>query len=255
MLKQLLIIFLFVTIISCKENPTAEIVLHKNKLSWTEKQKRKYFTDSIATKIYNGRYGMKNNKDSLNDFDVFSRIMFSDIKAKNIQDPFIYAFEEPYIDTTQIDSNVCWFRITINPCFRVPYCLIVEKKLNKTYLTAKMTNGHGGYHCGTLDITTTRIFSDTFYTNISNKLHQLDFWKLKNDSICKGGFDGENWTFEAIENGKYNLIDRWVPQACGDSRTLQLGKIGIDIRNKSKIFDMFSITYGLNNKQRKFLEE
>jgi hypothetical protein len=234
MRKSLVIFLITLTVFSCKKNRTNEI---GQKVNWTEQQKRIYFEDSIANRMYNGTYGQG---DSLNNFDIFSRIMFAEIKAKNKNDPYIYAFEEPYIDTTQIDSNKFWFRITVDPCFRIPYCLIVEKKIDKTYLTVKMTNGSGGYYSGTLDFSLTKIFSDTVYNNISNELHQLNFWKLGEDNIS-GGSDGETWTFEAIENGKYNLIDRWVPQLYGNRTTKQLGQLGMRIKEMSKLLDILPV--------------
>ena len=133
------------------------------------------------------------------------------------------------MDTTKIDSTRHWFRIIVRPCFRRPYCLTVEKKYNKSILTSKITNGDGGYHTGVLIATMTFPFSDTLYNNIAGQLNSLDFWKLGEDTACRSGRDGENWTFEAIENGQYNYISRWYPQGCGDSVTKKLATIGIKL--------------------------
>ena len=248
MKKRIYIILtiLSLTFASCKDNKTSDDKFQLTKLGWTEEQKWAYFQDSIAHRMYNGRHGAG---DSLNDFEVFSRIMFADIKAKNKFDPFIYAFEEPYIDTTKIGANKFWFRITVAPCFRKPYCLIAEKKNNRTYVTAKMTDGDGGYLTGLLDFSTTKTFADTIYNDISKELHELNFWKLDKDTTCSGGFDGESWTFEAIENGRYNIITRWVPLHCGNQVTIQLGKLGVKIRDLSNLLDYAAINHKIEKKE------
>ena len=243
----ILIVSIALTAPSCKEDSKPDDKSQKQKTTRTEDQKRKYFANTDSLRADDGwRNG---RQDSTHTFAYFMRTNYPDIKAKNIADPFIYAFEENYIDTTSIDSTVNWLRISVAPCFRRPYCLVVEKKFDKTYLTAKMTDGDGGYYWGHLDITTTKIFSDTLYNNISKQLHQLNFWTLHEDTVCHGGYDGEHWTIEAIENGQYNIIDRWVPQHCGGETTLQLGQLGLQIRDKSKILEIFALTYGIDRKK------
>jgi hypothetical protein len=120
---------------------------------------------------------------------------YPDLKSKNKYDPFVYALEEPYIDTTQIDSSKYWFRIVVRPCFRLPYCFIFEKKNGKSFLTTKITNGDGAYYTGVLISTMRFPFGDTLYNKISSQLQSLNFWKLGKDTTCYGGFDGETWTF------------------------------------------------------------
>jgi hypothetical protein len=216
----------------------------------TEEEKRNYFQDSIANRMYNGRLG---KGDSLNDFTIFAREMLADRKSKNVINPIIYALEENYIDTTDIKGDKCWFRLTVDPTFRIPYCLVVEKKNRRTYLTAKMTDGRGGYYSGKLDFSVTKVFPDTLYDNLSRQLHDLNFWSLGDDRI-DGGLDGETWIIEAIEDGKYNLIARWVPQHYGDSTTRQLGRLGIKIRETSKLFEVFAVERNLSKDSVKWLE-
>ena len=205
---------------------------------WTEESKRCYFQDSIANRMYNGSWG---TGDSLNNFDCFIKTLYPEIKSINKTDAFVYAFEEPYIDSVNYDSDKNWFRITVDPCFRIPYCIIIEKKYNKTYLTSKVTNGHGGYFSGELLFSLTEIYTDSLYEEVSERLHEVDFWNLKKDTTCIGGFDGENWTFEAIEDGKYNIIDRWVPLHCGDSTTRKLGNLGTMLIKKSNMVELLEL--------------
>ena len=246
-LSLIIIIALGLGVSACKRKSDTNNKSEKVKPCLREEQKRKYFADSIAFRYGNGFM----ERDSALKFSYFMRTNYPDIKAQNVYDPFIYAFEENYIEPAKIDSSINWFRITVDPCFRRPYCIIVENKLHKTYVTAKMTNGDGGYHCGLLDFSLTKIFSDSLYNDISKQLHELNFWKLKKDTVCGGGFDGETWTIEAIEKGQYNIIYRWVPQDCGDKTTRQLGQLGLQIRGKSKLLDIFALTYGLDRKKQK----
>src|SRR6185312_3841882 len=99
-MKALIYIALsFFAISSCKPVDKKIIVLEPNK-KWSQDSLRKYFKDSIAYRKYNGKWGAG---DSLNDFDKFAQYVLKDIKAKNINDPLIFGFDENYIDTTKID--------------------------------------------------------------------------------------------------------------------------------------------------------
>lgn len=197
---------------------------------WSEDSIRQYFKDSIAQRQYNGHMGIGQG---INNFDTFSKYVLADIKAKNISDAYILGFNEPYIDTTRIDSTKKWIRISVNPCFRTPYCLILEQSGETSTLTLKMTDGHGGYYSGYLNFVSTERHFDSLYFEFSKRLHQINFWQIKDNEHCLG-FDGEDWTFEAMENGQYNIVTRWLPLHCGNDVTRKLALIAIDLRTKSK---------------------
>ncbi len=161
---------------------------------------------------------------------------YPDLRAKNKYDQLIYALEERYIDTTQIDTSIHWFRITVNPVFRKPYCLLLIKNNGRSLLTTKVTNGIGGYYTGTLAAQLKSQFKDTLYDNTLRNLQNIGFWKLPiQDTSCVIGHDGEIWKFELIEGGKYQILERWGPENCGDSLTRQLAQIGLRIRELSKL--------------------
>ncbi|MEP7256027.1 MAG: hypothetical protein ABI666_09630 [Ferruginibacter sp.] len=225
----LLILFLF----SCKDSVKK---VDKPK-GWTEEQKRNYFADNFAQQY---GFGQFNGNDSTKTFSHFFVTQYPDIKTGYSSNAFPYAFEEEYIDTTKIDSSRHWFRLIVKPCFRNPYCFIVEKKNKKVFLTTKITNGNGGTYTGVLIATLKFQFDDTLYDNISRRLSTSNFWKLGIDTTCHGGFDGETWTFEALENGKYNFIWRWVPQDCGDGTTINLSKIGLQLGKLSGLDDILT---------------
>lgn len=225
------LIFLSCIILGCSQP-----VDNKKLFNWSENQKRQYFEDSIANRMYNGDWGAG---EGLNNFTLFSKFLLSDIKAINIDNPYIFAFEEPYIDTSKKLPYKDWIRITVDPCFRIPYCLILEKRGKSSYLTCKMTDGYGGYYSGRLSFVLTQKLSDTLYNNIIKQLNSIDFWKLGLET--SNGADGETWTIEAIHNGKYNLVERWVPQSYGSTKTRKLGEIGMYLRDTSKLLEILPL--------------
>jgi len=229
-MKTLFAITFFLFLISSCRQEDKKVPAATGGTKWSQDSIKQYFKDSIAYRQYNGQLG---SGDSLNNFDTFSRYILTDIKAKNISDPFILAFEENYIDTSRIEAGKQWFRITVDPVFRIPYCLILEKVNNKSILTLKMTDGYGGYYSGYLNFTSSATDSGSLYNSISSRLHQLNFWEIKDDTTCSGGGDGEVWTFEGIEKGQYNLVSRWFPLNCGDEITQKLALIGVELRNRS----------------------
>ena len=72
----------------------------------------------------------------------------------------------------------------------------------------------------------------------------MNFWQLDKDTTCGGGLDGESWTFEAIENGKYNIVTRWVPMHCGNDITKQHAQIGLQLMKKSQFIDFLKVRTG-----------
>ena len=237
-----LLLAVFVSLLSsCKEDGVLGNRKSKIPQEWTEAKKWKYFQDSIAHRNCNF-----SDCSGLNNFYNFSNAMLGHVKAKNIHNPFIYAFEEPYIDTTQIDTSKSWFRIVVMPCFRKPYCLTIEKKNSRTFLSAKLTNGDGGYFPGLLDISTTSTYSDTIYNDLLGDLKNLNFWELGVDSSNRRGIDGETWCFEAIDKGRYNCIYRWVPYRYGNAKTKKLAEIGSYFLLGSNLLDLYSFKYEID---------
>ena len=223
LLRTILFLIIF---ISCKQRKDTSQNKETIAITWTELQKRKYFQDSIAYRMYNGNFG---TVDSLNNFQIFSKIFFPNINLENRNNACIYALEEPLVDTTSIDTSKIWLRITVDHTFRKPYCLILEKKQYKNYLTYKTTDGHGGYFSGLLNFSFTKVITDSIFENTFKKIREINFWELRNDTTCIG-LDGEGWTIEAIKKGKYNFIERWTPFYCGNPTTRKIGEIGVDLR-------------------------
>jgi hypothetical protein len=195
-------------------------------LAYTEADAKKFFEDSIA--------GPDHKEFTSEKFPRFLKRYYPQLKTKT-RNALIYALEEPFVDTTRIDTSKQWFRVTVDPCFRKPYSMIVEKSSGKSSLTIKVTNGFGCQYPGVLASTTKFKFVGELYDTVATKLETLNFWALGDDTTCHGGLDGERWLIEALDKGKYNVVYRWVPQSCGDSTTRNLANIVRRLATESRL--------------------
>ena len=195
-------------------------------IQYTEGEARQFFEDSIA--------GPDNKEFTSEKFPRFLKRYYPQLKTRT-RNALIYAIEEPFVDTTKIDTAKQLFRVTVDPCFRKPYIMIVEKNRGKSSLTIKVTNGFGCQYPGVLASTTKFKFVGELYDTVASKLQSLNFWALGNDTTCHGGLDGEEWLIEALDKGKYNAIYRWVPQHCGDSTTRKLAGVVQHLAAESRL--------------------
>lgn len=234
-MKHLIIIISSVLLaLSCRQSNHPD-----KKYNWSEQEVRQYFIDSIA--MGNGNY---KNPDSLNKFEFFMKTFYDNSRAKNYRDEFIYALDEPYIDTTKIDKDKKWFRLIVNPTFLNPYSITLDKIKNNTKVTFKMTNGRGGYYSGYLTLTNFSYFKDTLYNSYISRLDKINFWEIKgNDSTCHAVFDGTTFVFEAIDNGKYNVVYRHSPSSCTSKEAQEFSKIGGDLFEISGADKFWKVNY------------
>jgi hypothetical protein len=111
-----------------------------------------------------------------------------------------------------------------------------------------MTNGEGCYNSGYLNLTNIQYEGDSLYNSISERLNSLNFWDLKNnDTSCPKMLDGQFWTIEAIDSGRYNFIIRQSPYNCRSEQIKNLVKI-ID---ELQIITHFEEYWKLKNRLRK----
>lgn len=221
--------FLFIAIsvtFSCQHRDEGSGEPAIKEMAYTEADARKFFEDSIA---------WPDDKEFTSEkFPRFLKRYYPELKTIT-RNALIYAMEEPYIDTFHIDTAKHLFRVTVDPCFRKPYSMIVEKSGGKSSLTIKVTNGFGCQYPGTLASTTKFRFVGQLYDTVASRLESLNFWALGDDTTCHGGLDGERWLIEALDKGKYNAIYRWVPQHCGDSTTRKLASIVQHLATESRL--------------------
>lgn len=202
-----------------------------NNNEWTENQKRAYFEDSIAFRLYNSKDGK-----TLNNFVFFMDSLYPENNAINKHCPYVYAFEEPYFDPNNFDNTINLIRIIMVSCWDIPMCVTLEKKNNKTILTSKITNGDGGYYCGTLLSSFMKIYPDTLYDFIYNEFVELNYWNL--DSAYVDCSDGEEWHFEIAHEGRYHYLYRHCLFGLKDTTNKKLLNIGLEILTLGKYFDL-----------------
>ena len=240
-MKGTCFIYVIVCFISCNSKEIKLVDPSFDK-TLTEQQKRSYFNDSFALRY---GFGYSDINDSTHSFEVFFKKYYPNIKTLYPYDAFPYAFEEQYIDTTEIEPEKQWFRVIMNKPFRLPIAFIIEKKGEKTLLTAKATNGDGGYYTGTLAVTYNVSLNTILSSELFNTLDSIDFWQLGIDTTCELYIHPESWVIEAINKGKYNFIHRTQPNGCKDEKTLLLYKVVSKIRNESKLEKILNL---LNDK-------
>ena len=228
-----IVLSVFLTLSCRQSNHTVK------KNNWTEQEIKQYFIDSIA--MGNGNY---KNPDSLNRFDFFMKTFYDNSKAKNYWDEFVYALDEPYIDTTKIDKDKRWIRLIVRPTFLNPYSITLDKIKNDTKVTFKMTNGRGGYYSGYLTLTSFLYFKDTLYNSYNLRLDKINFWEIKGkDSTCPELLDGTTFVFESIDKGKYNVVYRQSPSTCISKEAQELSKIGGDLFEISGANRFWKVNY------------
>lgn len=169
------------------------------------------------------------------------KTFYNNSNSINYWDEFIYALDEPYIDTTKVDKNRKWFRLIVKPTFSNPFCITLDKIKSNTKMTFKMTNGQGGYFSGYLTLTNFSYFKDSLFDSYCSRLDKLNFWEIKDkDSSCHNVLDGTSFIFEAIDKGRYNLVYRYSPSSCKSKEAQELSKIGDDLFETSNLKKFWS---------------
>ena len=207
-MRTLLIVYIALLFVGCTNGPDRlKRVSAPQDLS--ERQKRQYFFDNDL-----GWYEREK------DFLKFMKDYYPTNKAINKNNPYPYAFEEEYIDTIKIDSSRNWFRVIVEPCFRLPYALIIEGAEEHYNFTVKLTNGDCN-RTGWLFLTMKPFLFDSIGKSLFNRLDSLNYWSMKPE--MNGSYtDGETWTYEAISNGRYNLVRQRLPQYCKNKDAIEL---------------------------------
>jgi len=224
-MRPFLLLITMSLVLSCHNRQKSSSEPIVKEIVYTEADARKFFEDSVAG---------PNEEFTSERFPRFLKRYYPELKTKNLN-ALIYAMEEPFVDTTRIDTAKYWFRVTVNPCFRRPYSILVEKSSGKSSLTIKITNGYGCQYPGVLTSTTKYRFVGELYDTVATTLRNLHFWTLDKDTTCQGGLDGEQWLIEAMDNGRYNAIDRWAPQHCGDSTTRSIANLVKHLAAESRL--------------------
>ena len=83
---------------------------------------------------------------------------------------------------------------------------------NHAHLSAKETDGAGGYFAGKLILNEEKLLSDQDAKEVLKQVDVMQFWTMPTDDK-EGGEDGSRWVIEGREQNKYHVVDRWSPDS------------------------------------------
>ncbi len=120
------------------------------------------------------------------------------------------ALNEPLIFDQKSDTI---YRFTWLRTFHHPVAIRVQKNKDKIQLTWKMSDGAGGYSPGKLIVDETTELSSSEWTDFKKLIDKTEYWNMPtNEPSDVMGTDGSQWIIEGVQNGKYNVVDRWTPR-------------------------------------------
>lgn len=134
------------------------------------------------------------------------------------------AFKEPIIFNQLTDTI---YRFTWLRSFHHPVVIRIQKTKGKILLCWKMADGAGGYDPGNIIVDKEKVLSENKWLKLKKLLTESDFWSLPTIEVTNRiGDDGSRWIIEGIENGKYNVVNRWSPR---ESDFAEIGKYMISL--------------------------
>jgi hypothetical protein len=158
-------------------------------------------------------------------FNYFPATMVDEFRAQ-WYGGFLDAFNEPSLWERSQKSPDQSYRFTWLRTFDHPVVIRIDVRPDGICeLTGKVGLGSGGYDPGMLIRNDTRPLtkqqSEWFLNEVA-----LKFWTAPQVQAKPGGVDGSQWIIEGVENGRYQVEDRWSPDT-GPIRELGLAMIGL----------------------------
>lgn len=95
-----------------------------------------------------------------------------------------------------------------------PIAVRIERAKAGPKLVATRLDGSGGYDPGTSVQHLERALTDAEWARFAAALKAADLAHTPTHSDRRG-MDGAQWVIEAVEGGKYHIVDRWTPEAEG----------------------------------------
>jgi len=215
----LLLSILFAVFVSCKQKPVEEkrqTVSHK----LSPDSVRKIFEKELAYP--------KPNPNGPDDYlpgnrftEMFLPLSDADYSEANVHSIKFYSYhlygmEEMPIFDKPSDHEVyrfCWLRT-----FHPPVMVRFEKTKDSVLLTARLTDGAGGYNCGRVTQRIHKSFKEKEWNEFQKIITESNFMKMS--SFEKGselGLDGAEWLLEYKDKNNYHYVARWSPYRNGAS--------------------------------------
>lgn len=126
-----------------------------------------------------------------------------------------------------------WLRTFHHPIF-----VRVERKGNSIRLSSKESNGAGGYEPGKIIRTTNIILNESQWCEFLSIVEKSKYWQMPSEKQV-AGVDGAQWILEGVKEGRYHIVDRFMPQKDNYEQAciylLELSGIDID-RLKDELY-------------------
>jgi hypothetical protein len=94
--------------------------------------------------------------------------------------------------------------------FHAPIAVRLEKTGSSVVLNAVELEGTGGQAAGEIVKRTQRALSPAEENKFLTRLKQVGFWEMRKNQD-RFGMEGAQWILEGIDNGRYQVVDRWSP--------------------------------------------
>ena len=125
------------------------------------------------------------------------------------------ALQEPSLSESVVTGVESVYRFTWLRSFHHPIAIrITVHPDGSGKLTAKMTDGAGGYRPGRLIANSTREVGVKDVQRLLKLINTMRFWQMPPEAPARGdvvNLDGARWILEASRHGDYHVIDRWSP--------------------------------------------
>lgn len=134
-------------------------------------------------------------------------------QLKALEEPSLWALSRRSSHATVY--RFPWLRSFHHP---VSVRLIIEHDLTGKLVT-KITGGAGGYEPGSLIRNESKPVGKQLTTHFLSQIVLNHYWELERYSQ-PAGFDGAQWILESVNDGHYQIVDRWSPPETDPIRIL-----------------------------------
>jgi hypothetical protein len=120
----------------------------------------------------------------------------------------LQALDEPsLLDARGFDESYrfLWLRT-----FHHPVAIRVWRVGNEHFISAKESDGAGGYEPGKVIANSERNLSAQEWDDFLRLLYDADYWCLGDNGM--GGLDGAQWILEGFREGSYHIAVEWSPR-------------------------------------------
>ncbi len=121
----------------------------------------------------------------------------------------LYGMQEPSLSQGKAKADVV-YRFLWLRSFHHPISVRVEKTGSSVDLYAVELDGAGGYDPGKILRKTQKSLPMVDFEKLADRLGKPEFWQQRGR---QSGVDGAEWILESLQNGRYQVANRWSPKS------------------------------------------